>query len=128
MMNREKLKQLFPNASGSFLGCNSETGQADIQPDDTGPVAKLERHPGDGAMGEVSIQKGTGRRFLIRVKAIRTRLLDEDNLCEKYHVDLLRYASGGLFGDGPATTKIEVCQEKAQRGEREEVRIEVYEV
>jgi hypothetical protein len=103
-------------------------GQADIHPDGAGKVAKLERHPRHGAVGEVQVQKGVSRRILIRVTAIRTRLIDEDNLCEKYHVDLLRYASGGALGDSPATTHIEVAQQKAGKNEREEVRIEVYEL
>lgn len=127
-MNKDELKRRFPNATEQFLRLNAEAGEADIQPDDSGTPAIVERHPRDGAVGAVPVQKGTGRQILIRVTAVRTRLLDEDNLCEKYHVDLLRYASGGALGDSPATTRIEVRQEKAQAGEREEVRIEVYEL
>lgn len=78
-------------------------------------------------MGAVEVQKRVGGRFLVRVIAIRKRLLDYDNLAEKYHVDLLRY-SGVIPGDSPATTLIEVCQQKAEPGAAEEVRIEVYEV
>jgi hypothetical protein len=128
-VNAETLKSRFPNASPTFIRLNAtESGEVDIQPDGAGSVAELERHPGNGAVGKVPIQKAVGRRFHVRVTAIRTRLLDWDNLCEKYHVDLLRYASGGVFGDGPATTTIEVCQQKAQGGEPEEVRLEVFEL
>lgn len=127
-MNREKLKQLFPRISDDVLRLSTEAGQADIQPVDTGTPAKLERDIGDGTVGKVPVQKGVSGHFLVRVTAFRTRLLDEDNLCEKFHIDLLRYASGGAFGDAPGTTKIEVCQEKVKDGEREEVRIEVFEV
>ncbi len=78
-------------------------------------------------MGKVSLQKGIGRQFLIRVTSIRKRLCDTDNLCEKYLVDLCRYA-GILPGDSPATTRIEVCQQKAEPKAAEETRIEVWEV
>lgn len=127
-MNAEKLKQLFPRISRDVLRLSAEAGEADIHAGSAGKAPFMESNPGDGAVGEVPVQKGTGRRFHVRIRAIRTRLLDWDNLCEKYHVDLLRYASAGVFGDGPATTTIEVCQEKAQAGEREEVRIEVFEI
>ena len=127
-MNPDELKQYFPHASHSTLRRNSGSGQAGVLHSSAGPVAKLEQDSVDGAVGAVRVQATTGKRFLVRVKATRTRLLDEDNLCEKFHVDLLRYASGGAFGDSPATTKIEVSQQKAQAGEPEEVLIEVYEV
>jgi len=127
-VNAGKLKQLFPRISRDVLRLSAEAGEADIQSHDPGPAPFMEPNPGDGAVGKVPVQKGTGRKFFIRVTAIRTRLLDWDNLCEKYHVDLLRYASAGVFGDSPATTQIEVRQEKAQAGEREEVRLEVFEV
>lgn len=126
-MKNNELTRRFPNASGDFLRLNSDAGQADIQPDGAGEVAVLELNSGDGAVAALPIQKSTGERFRVCVTAIRKRLLDEDNLAEKYHVDLLRYA-GVLSTDAPATTKIEVRQEKAGPGEAEEVRIEVWEI
>ena len=116
------LKERFPRASQAFLRLN-----ADVLPDDSGQAPKLERDSGDGALGAVQVQKRTGEHFLVRVTSIRKRLLDYDNLCEKYHVDLLRYA-GIILGDCPAETQIEVRQEKAEKGEPEEVRIEVFKV
>jgi hypothetical protein len=127
-MTANEIRARFPQASAAFLARNAETGQADIQPDHSGQAPFVERHPGDGAVGEVQVQKGVGGHFLVRVEATRVRLIDEDNLCEKYHVDLLRYASGGALGDSPATTHIEVAQQKAGKGEPEEVRIEVFEL
>lgn len=88
-------------------------------------VAELESDSSDAALGAAQVQKNSGSRFLVRVTSFRRRLIDEDNLCEKYHVDLCRY-SGALFGDGPATTKIEVSQEKVKAKDREFVRIEIY--
>ena len=106
---------------------DTETRQTDILANDSREATKPKRVVGDGTLASVSVQKRTGRRFHVCVTAIRKRLLDEDNQIAKYHIDLLRY-SGVLPGDDPATTHIEVRQQKAEPGAREEVRIEVYEV
>jgi hypothetical protein len=45
-------------------------------------------------------------------------LLDQDNLCEKYHVDLCRYA-GVIPDDSPEQVIIEVNQRKTVKGEAE---------
>ena len=92
---------------------------------DSGTPPELERSVGDGALGKVSVQAKPGGRFLIVVTAIRNRLLDEDNMCEKFHVDLLRY-SGVIPQDSPGKAKIEVRQRKADPGEEERVIIEVF--
>lgn len=105
----------------------AETGQADISAGDTGQAPVLERHLGDGALGEIPVQEATGRQFHVRVTTVRSRLLDDDNCAEKYHVDLLRYA-GVIPGDSRKTTRIKVVQQKAQAGEREEVILEVFEI
>jgi hypothetical protein len=110
------------------LSASGQSGQAGVQLDSAGPAAVVECHLGNGRMGAVQVEGRVGKRILIRVTATRTRLLDEDNLAEKYHVDLLRYASGGALGDSPATTHIEVAQQKAGPGEPEEVRLEVFEL
>lgn len=135
VVNEEELRQRFPNASEGFIAANCSDGKslpgagasesALVQAGDTGTAPKLERHSGDGALEEAQAKKPTGRRVLVRVTSFRTRLLDEDNLCEKYHVDLLRYA-GILPSDAPGATKIEVAQKKVGKGEREFVRIEVF--
>lgn len=99
--------------------------EAVLQRDDSGQTPKLERDLGDGTVAALPVQAGLGRRFLVRIKAFRKRLLDEDNLCCKYHVDLLRY-SGVIPSDAPGIAKIEVCQEKVGPKEPERVEIEVY--
>jgi hypothetical protein len=134
-MKPDELKRKFPQASGSFISANSDNAgpvqqlpakrERKVRDRDTGTDAKLERHLGDGTLGAAQVQKGTGQRILVRVTSFRTRLLDEDNQCEKYHVDLLRYA-GVIPTDAPGQTKIEVCQQKVGKGEREFVRIEVF--
>jgi len=46
-------------------------------------------------------------------------------LCEKYHVDLCRYA-GIISGDEASKTKIETIQRKAEKGEEEQVIIDIF--
>lgn len=75
-----------------------------------------------GALGEGETQEGHSGRVLVRVTSFRLRLLDEDNLCEKYHVDCCRYA-GLLYGDDPSRAKIETGQVKVS--EKEEERVEI---
>lgn len=94
---------------------------------DPGQAPKLERDLRDGAMGAVQVQGRNSGRFLVRVTSYRKRLLDYDNLCEKYHIDCLRYA-GLIPGDAPGTTEIEVREEKIEPGAAERVRIEIYKI
>lgn len=121
-MNADELRSFFPNASADTIRRNT-----DLPCGDGRPAPKLERHSGDGAVGQVQVQARTRRRFLVRIEAVRTRLLDEDNLCEKYHVDLLRY-SGIISGDEAGTTRIETRQRKAHKDEKERIIFKVYEV
>lgn len=124
-MNQDELKFRFRNASHSFIDANSTT--TITQHRGSGKVDKLERSVGHGTMGAVQVQAGIRRRFLVHVKSYRRRLLDQDNLCCKYLVDLCRYA-GVLPSDAPGTAEIKVSQEKVGSKEREFVRIEIYEL
>jgi len=90
-------------------------------------AAKLESDFGDAPLEKKTLQGQCGPRFLVRVTSIRARLCDEDNLCEKFHVDLCRYA-GVIPDDAPGEVKIEVCQKKAGKKEREETIVEVFEL
>lgn len=63
-------------------------------------------------------ERSDSAKLLIRVKSFRRRLLDEDNLVEKWHVDALRYA-GIVPSDAPDKAKIEVSQEKVKTKEEE---------
>ena len=103
----------FPNASIDLLSRN------------TSQTAIVERDSRDAPLGKKEVQGSTSQRILVRVTSVRKRLIDEDNLCEKYHVDLCRYA-GIISGDEASKTKIETTQRKAQKGEEEQVIIEVY--
>lgn len=90
----------------------------------TGEVAELESTPVDDALAEAQVQKGLGPNLLVRVTSFRRRLLDEDNLSAKGHIDLLRYA-GIIPGDAPSQTHIEVSQQKVGPKDPEFVRLEV---
>ena len=98
--------------------------EQDLFHHDTGPTPELEPDPRNAALPAHEVEKRTGLKFLVRVVSIRTRLIDEDNLCEKYHIDLLRYA-GIISGDEAGKTKIETIQRKAAKGETERVEITV---
>jgi hypothetical protein len=88
------------------------------------PVAQLEPDTCPGPLAAQKAQGPVGPRILVRVTSIRKNLLDEDNLCEKYHVDLCRYA-GIIPDDAPAQVKIETLQRHPAPGEPEHTLIEV---
>ena len=96
----------------------------DLQNNNTRPTTKLESDLRNAAFPKNEVEKRTGLKFLVRVTSVRKILRDEDNLCEKYHIDLLRYA-GIISGDEAGKTKIETSQRKAIKGEQERVEIEV---
>jgi hypothetical protein len=85
----------------------------------------VERDSRDAPLGKKKVQGRVGERVLVCITSVRKRLIDEDNLAEKYHVDLCRYA-GIISGDEASKTKIETTQRKAQKGEEEKVIIEVF--
>jgi len=62
--------------------------------------------------------------IVVRVKSLRSRLLDPDNLCAKSLIDGLRYASI-IPGDRPEDIELTVCQEKCgKKDERTEIEID----
>jgi hypothetical protein len=87
------------------------------------PIVECNLRPRPLAKGEA--QEPDPGIFLVRVTSFRRRLLDEDNLCEKYHVDCCRYA-GLIPGDDPSKARIETRQEKvrSKAEERTEIVIE----
>ena len=85
----------------------------------------MERDSRNAPLEEKEVQRRTGERVLVRVTSFRKRLLDEDNLCEKYHIDLCRYA-GVILGDEAGQTKIEVCQIKIGKKDKEITLVEVF--
>lgn len=123
------LAERFPNASKSFVKLNAAhaTAPTDILAHDTDTPAILERYSGASSLGKKKDKGSDSVRFLVRVTSFRVRLLDEDNLCEKYHVDCCRYA-GVLPDDAPEKTSIEVSQQKVSRKEDERITIDIYRI
>jgi hypothetical protein len=119
------LKKL-PNASESVKRLNADL-LACFEAHGKTRRPKLECGSGDGALAKGKTKEGNSRRFLVRVTSYRRRLLDEDNLCEKYHVDLCRYA-GCVPTDAPGQTKIEVSQIKVKTKEEERTEVVVDEI
>ena len=124
-----ELRARFPNHPESFIRRNAfdtVPERADGSVGNRRSNPKLERDPGHGALGQGQIQNFSPGKLLVRLTSYRTRLLDEDNLCEKYLVDCCRY-SGLIRQDSPGAAKIEVRQEKVGKGEPEFVKIEIFE-
>lgn len=117
-MTANELTRRFPKASRAFI-------RANLSDSDSRPVAKLESNSSHAPLEKKKVQGSNCERFLVCVTSRRKRLIDEDNLCEKYVVDLLRYA-GILPSDAPDKLKIEVAQTKCPRNSPEEITIEIY--
>lgn len=132
-MNPDDIKRLFPNASRSVLAANLDHPEfpgirASKQKEaDDAVCPELEPSNRVGILPKGKAKKADTRRFLVRVTSIRSRLIDEDNLCEKFVVDCCRYA-GLLPGDGPGQTKIEVSQRKVGKEEPESTLVEIFEL
>lgn len=132
----DELRRRFPRASASCLAANSDAkvDRVDLAPElpiegpqgpDGGVRPKLERNSRARTVGKGKAKAGDRPRFLVRVTSVRIRLLDEDNLCVKYCLDLARYA-GAIPDDAPGTTRIEARQRKPEEGEEEGTLIEVF--
>lgn len=150
-MNPHALKRAFPRASASTLAANAgEYGSGAPSPAPTMPASepeaakqaqtaekhyddnldhprtnpKLECDPSNAPLATSEVQEGAESRICVRVCSVRKRLLDEDNLCEKYAVDSLR-AIAAIPADDPATVRIETTQRKAAKGEAEHTEITI---
>lgn len=91
---------------------------------DTGPPSELERCAEHAPLVADGVQAKPPGVLLVRVTSVRKRLIDEDNLCEKYHIDCLRYA-GLIPDDSPDKVRIQTTQRKALKEEEERVIIEI---
>lgn len=134
-MNEHQLRRLFPNASRSTVAANAgdpelfEHAQCTGRKEADSPFGdpELERCPTTGAVGASKAKAGDSARLLVRVTKVSRRLIDEDNLCEKFVLDCCRY-NGWLPGDSPAEVRIEARQRKAAKGEEEHTVIEIFEL
>jgi hypothetical protein len=89
---------------------------------DEGGTAKPERSAANPLEQTAEDEARDSRKFIVRVASYRCRLLDEDNLVAKYHVDGCRYA-GLLPSDAPGRAHIQVTQIKVGTREEEHTRI-----
>ena len=94
---------------------------------DSGAAAKLEHAVSNGPLATGQAQKAATGRVHIRFVSTRKRLLDPDNLSEKWALDCLRYL-GVIQGDEPDKITLETTQPKAAKGEEEHTLIEVFEI
>jgi len=99
-------------------------GYRDVSVDTRIKSPVVECPVGDGALGPRQGEGSDSKRLLVRVTSFRCRLLDEDNLAIKYHVDCCRYA-GIIPGDAPGQAKIEACQRKVKTKAEEGTLVEV---
>lgn len=93
-------------------------------PDRRAPATLTEPSPRHGTLAASTAQKRDSRKRLVRLTSFRVRLLDEDNLVAKWHVDALRYA-GILHGDDPSQAHIETRQQKVAHRNQERTEITV---
>jgi Holliday junction resolvase RusA-like endonuclease len=130
-MKSDEFSKRFPNASKACIAANNpklrsdSEKKGDYQKTSLCPV--VERVTGASSSRKVSAKERDTRRFLVRVVSYRRKLIDVDNLCEKYVVDCCRYA-GVLPDDGPAQTQIEVRQEKVGNESEEKTVVEVWQL
>ena len=110
-MTKEQYETFTQRRAAAALAARQQSAIAQ-QPASHEPLATAQAETGDTS------------RCLVRVTSYRTRLLDEDNLVAKYHVDALRYA-GVLASDAPQHTHIECRQVKVHKGQPEGTLIEV---
>lgn len=84
-----------------------------------------ESHTPDGATSGGTRADASKYHYTVKITSYRVRLLDEDNLCVKFHVDALRYA-GVLPNDNPALTSIRIAQVKVKGRANERTEMEVW--
>jgi hypothetical protein len=100
----------------------SSAGRAQDKPEVQGskpqPASRYE------PLAEAPRKESGKKRIRVVVTSMRCRLLDEDNLCPKYIIDILRYG-GILRDDSPDLVKIEIRQEKVKTKDQEETIIEI---
>ena len=116
-MKPERLKQLFPNASKSTIDANSDSNSSS-------PDAIMERSSGDGPLAAAQAKESDSGIYIVRVTSFRVRLLDDDNVCEKFHVDCCRYA-GLLPSDAYGKARIIPLQKKVDTKAQQKTLIEI---
>lgn len=130
-MTRAEFTARFPHASESVIRLNCSdyirrtTAPIPPSPRDPPSPAIVERREPHEPLAPDPTQARDPGSYVVRVTNFSVRLLDEDNLCEKFHVDSLRYA-GLIPTDAPDRCRIITTQKKVARkaDERTEIVIE----
>jgi hypothetical protein len=117
-MTADDLRKYLPNASQSLLAINA---------DRAGKDAILERAARHEPLAKKQGQEADTGRVHIRFVSVRKRLLDPDNLAEKWHLDCLRYCKA-IRGDEPEKITLETTQRKAGKEEAEHTQIEIFQI
>lgn len=121
-MTRDELQNLFPNASEHFLRVNATDPRRSDRTKPGSPAAVLEHRPDDALAIAPPVKAPDAGKFVVRVESQRVNLLDEDNLCEKYVVDGLRYA-GIIPCDKADRCRIITTQKKVATFAQEKTRV-----
>ena len=119
-MTAAKLREIFPNATERFIADNAD----DLRPARPAPRPVVERPARPRPLETPQAQTGDTKKFFVRVTSFRRRLIDPDNLSEKYFVDCCRFAC--LIPDDSADQiRIETTQQKVRTKAQEHTLIEI---
>jgi len=120
-----RLRELFPNAPPSFFERNQGVFDGVPPAGGQGPDPIVKPRDRERPKRKIPAPVGHPGKYLIRIESRRRRLTDEDNLCPKYHIDALRYASI-IPDDAPDTVKLQITQTKVDSPEEEMTIIEIF--
>lgn len=98
---------------------------ASLQVVGAGKASELERHSINGALGSSKGKETSSERVLVRFVSVRKRLLDPDNISEKWMLDCLRFVRI-IQGDEPDKIELQTTQRKCAKGEAEHTEISVF--
>lgn len=96
-----------------------------LHPEDTRQSSKLEQDHKNEQVEFSQVKEGNTFKGLICITDVRKRLLDDDNLAEKFHVDCLRYEKI-IQGDSTGYFRIFTTQRKCTKEESPHTLIEIY--
>lgn len=113
-----------PHPISSFNDRHAAQIIEQLHPRRSSPAPLLEPSLGDESLAEGQTQTPDSAVCEIRVVSFRARLCDEDNLCEKFHIDALRYLKA-IPDDSPDKCHIITTQKKVSTRKEERTEITV---
>lgn len=120
-MTPNEIKRRYPHASSAFIRANTDSQN---KSEGIRKTSELEPRSLARTLATPQIQERSINRVIVRITSVRRRLIDEDNICEKFIIDGLRYA-GLLLSDAPDKTHIQTSQRKCKKEEFEHTEIEI---